>query len=62
MRIQVLGFLTATIPLQPTKVADANVGMFVGLDRESRRVAPGACLPLLWGRLQRAVPSIGAGP
>ena len=49
MRIQVPGFLTATIALVPTEVADANIGMFVGLDRESRWVAPAACLLLLWG-------------
>ena len=62
MDIQVPSFLTATIALVQTEVADANIGKFVGLDRESRRVSPAACLPLLWGRLQHAVPSTGAGP
>ena len=54
MRIQVPGFLTATRGLMPNEVADANIGMFMGLGRRSRKEAAGEGLSLLWGS-RRAV-------
>jgi hypothetical protein len=49
MRIQVPGFLPATVGLVPNEVADANIGMFMGLDRRSRQEAAAEGLSLLWG-------------